>query len=155
MTIGEKIIALCKDSHINQKTLADAIGYTQSTMTRWVKDEREMKVGALVKIAEYFGVSTDYLLGLSDARSYNGFVSGDDALEYCRKAKDVAWECWHDAAKFNAAETPVSLMADNVRACAYFEREILRWEYDIPRMIHSLVDGTWKDHFKEEQDEES
>ena len=33
---------------------------------RYEKGEREIPVWAVIKLAEYYGVSTDYLLGLTD-----------------------------------------------------------------------------------------
>lgn len=142
MNIGERIKLLLSESNIEQKDLAESLNLTQASMSRWVKGTRIPKTEALCAIADYFDVSVDWLLGRSEYRNYHGFISGDDALEYCRKAKASAWECWYEAAHYDAKEQPVSKIAENVQACAYFEREILRWEYDIPRMIHDLATKT-------------
>ena len=145
MDTGKRINRLLFENHMDQKDLAEALNFTQASMSRWVTGMRIPKSEALCAIADYFDVSVDWLLGRSEYRNYNGFISGDDALEYCRQAKESAWECWYASAKFDATEMPASRIAGNIEACAYFEREVLRWEYDIPRMIHSLVDGTWKE----------
>lgn len=145
MDIGIRINRLLFENHMDQKDLAEALNCTQATMSRWAKGTRTPNPKVLCAIADYFDVSVDWLLGRSEHRNYNGFISGDDALEYCDKAKVSAWNCWYKVANFDVAEISATRLADNTKACAYFEREILRWEYDIPRMIHSLADGTWKE----------
>ena len=139
MNVGERIKQLLDENRIEQKDLAEALICTEASMSRWVNGERIPKADTLCKIADYFDVSVDWLLGRSEHRNYHGFISGDDAIEYCNKAKEAAWECWHEVAHYDATEMPVSMIAENVQACAYFEREILRWTYDIPRMIHDLA----------------
>ena len=145
MNIGIRINRLLFENHMEQKDLAEALNFTQASMSRWVKGTRVPKTEALCAIADYFDVSVDWLLGRSEYQNYNGFISGDDALEYCRKAKESAWKCWYKVANFDVTEISATSLANNTQACAHFEREILRWEYDIPRMIHSLADGTWKE----------
>ncbi len=54
------------EKEITQVKLASAIGVTQSMITRWEKDECEPTASVIAKIATYFDVSVDYLLGLED-----------------------------------------------------------------------------------------
>lgn len=75
-----RFIQLCTRE---QKTLDDwgnTFGVTRQTITNWQLGESAPNVIALAKIAEYFGVSTDYLLGLSDTR--NPDVSARAAVAY-------------------------------------------------------------------------
>ncbi len=75
-----RFIQLCSQE---QKTLDDwgnTFGVTRQTITNWQLGESAPNVIALAKIAEYFGVSTDYLLGLSDTR--NPDVSARAAVAY-------------------------------------------------------------------------
>ncbi len=51
---------------INSKNLADALGMGNATITRYLNKERMPSIEYLVKIANYFNCSTDYLLGLED-----------------------------------------------------------------------------------------
>lgn len=57
---------LRKEKNLTQKQLAEAIEVTQSMITRWEKDECEPTATVIVKIADYFNVCTDYLLGRKD-----------------------------------------------------------------------------------------
>ncbi|MDQ5983892.1 MAG: hypothetical protein RUMPE_00921 [Eubacteriales bacterium SKADARSKE-1] len=45
------------------------IGIPKSSLSKYLNDEAESGINNLVKIAKYFGVSTDYLLGLSNVKS--------------------------------------------------------------------------------------
>lgn len=55
---------LRKENELTQMELAKAICVTQSMITRWEKDECEPTASAIIAIARYFNVTTDYLLGL-------------------------------------------------------------------------------------------
>lgn len=132
MTTGEKIKMLCKESKITQKKLSEMIGFTEAGMTRWIKEERKINVNALIKIAQIFDVSTDWLLGLSDRRNYNGMISGDDIMDYCEKASEIAGG-------------QMAKCTNDYDAYKYFEHVYCTWKYTIPSAIHSIADGTWKD----------
>lgn len=53
------------NSGINQIQLAEALGVTKQSISNWENDNILPSVEMLIKIADYFRVSTDYLLGLS------------------------------------------------------------------------------------------
>ena len=49
---------------INQVELASALNVSKQCISNWENDNIQPSVEMLVKIASYFDVSTDYLLGL-------------------------------------------------------------------------------------------
>lgn len=51
---------------LNQKDLAKEIGCNQSMIVRWEKDECEPTETYIKKLALFFDVTSDYLLGLED-----------------------------------------------------------------------------------------
>ena len=51
---------------LSQQELADRIGIGQTTISDYEGDRREPTARALIKLARFFNVSTDYLLGLTD-----------------------------------------------------------------------------------------
>lgn len=63
---GKKLKELRLEKKITQKNLAEILGCNQSMVTRWEKLECEPTETYIVKVARYFNVSTDYLLGLTD-----------------------------------------------------------------------------------------
>ena len=50
----------------NGKTIAPEIGISEAAVSRYLRMLRIPDVNSIIKIAEYFNVSTDWLLGLSD-----------------------------------------------------------------------------------------
>ena len=54
------------DRKINQTELAIELKVSQSMIARWEKGECEPKASNIIAIADYFNVTTDYLLGRSD-----------------------------------------------------------------------------------------
>ncbi len=66
MTIGNVIIELRKEQGSSQQKLADAIGVSQSTIAQIEKNRNEATASTIRKLATFFNVSADYLLGLED-----------------------------------------------------------------------------------------
>ena len=57
-----RIKELRKQRNITQLKLAMDLHTTQNTISRYESGEREPGISELVKLADYFGVSVDYLL---------------------------------------------------------------------------------------------
>ena len=57
---------LRKDRKISQLKLAIDLNLNQNTISRYENMEREADYETLIKFADYFGVSLDYLLGRTD-----------------------------------------------------------------------------------------
>ncbi len=55
---------LRNEKQISQTTLANVIGKTQQTVSHMEKDRDRISIESLITLADYFGVSTDYILGL-------------------------------------------------------------------------------------------
>ncbi len=52
--------------HLSQVRLAMDLNMSQNTISRYETGQREADYAALIKIADYFNVSVDYLLGRTD-----------------------------------------------------------------------------------------
>lgn len=57
---------LMTEKGINQRQLSIKAEIPPTTINGWLKADRLPDYNALIKLAAYFDVSTDYLLGLSD-----------------------------------------------------------------------------------------
>ena len=57
---------LREDSDRTQKNIADLLNMHRSVYRRYESGERETPAWVVVKLADYYNVSTDYLLGLTD-----------------------------------------------------------------------------------------
>ena len=56
---------LRKEKHLSQKEAAAALGVSQALLSHYEKGIRECGLDFLIRTADYYGVSTDYLLGRS------------------------------------------------------------------------------------------
>lgn len=73
----KRIINLLEERNINQKILADAIGTTEATLSRNLNSVHEIRADILERIATYFNVSIDYLLGESDNKHSSKIIVAD------------------------------------------------------------------------------
>ena len=65
-TIGAKIKQLREEIGLSQMELSKKIYISQSSIARYELGKTEPKASDIIKLAEFFCVSADYLLGLSD-----------------------------------------------------------------------------------------
>ena len=63
--VAERIKYLMDADDISQYSLAKKLGISQSTICNWLNGKKEPSIESLWKLADYFGVSIDYLLGRS------------------------------------------------------------------------------------------
>ena len=56
------------DADKTQKEIADMLNCKREVYCRYEKGIHELPVWALIRLAQYYGVSTDYILGLTDKR---------------------------------------------------------------------------------------
>lgn len=63
---AKRLKYLMGEKGVNINTFSKEIGIPDSTISDWLLNKRTPKIDNLPKIAIYFGVSTDYLLGLVD-----------------------------------------------------------------------------------------
>lgn len=64
--IAKRIKELRKEKGITQVELAKAIGISQAIVSQYENSIYEPTASIIVKLADYFGVCTDYLLGRQD-----------------------------------------------------------------------------------------
>ncbi len=57
---------LREDNDLNQKELADVLGVHQTTYSSYEIGKLSLTADVLIKLAKYYKVSVDYLLGLTD-----------------------------------------------------------------------------------------
>ena len=62
---------LRKKKGISQLRLATELNTTQNTISRYETGEREPGIDELIKMADYFNVSVDYLIGRTENPEIN------------------------------------------------------------------------------------
>ena len=62
----ERLRELRIDKNMSRKDLASLLNVNSRTISYWELGQRECNLEQLVNVANVFGVTTDYLLGLDD-----------------------------------------------------------------------------------------
>jgi len=79
MTIIERISNLLSQNQITVSKMMKDLGFSSGLFSQWKSGMQKPSNDKLLKIAEYFGVSTDYLLTGKEGAS-NNIVLDDDRL---------------------------------------------------------------------------
>ena len=64
----KRLYILLEETNTTQRELAKKIKVTEVTISRYLSGERIPRMEIINKIAKYFGVSVDYLLGRTDIK---------------------------------------------------------------------------------------
>ena len=64
-----RIRDLREDADLTQREIADYLLCDQSLYSKYEREEREVPLAILVKLAQYYHTSIDYLVGLTDERT--------------------------------------------------------------------------------------
>lgn len=62
--LNEQIKKLRTACGITQVQLAKALGVTKQSVSNWENDNIQPSIDMLIRLADYFKVSTDYMLGI-------------------------------------------------------------------------------------------
>lgn len=86
---GSRIKSLREEKGLKQDELANILSISPSAIGMYERDAREPNDDIKIKLAEYFNVSIDYLLGKSDIRNPEKEIDFDpDKLYIGLSAKD-------------------------------------------------------------------
>ncbi len=80
--IGEKISELRNRQNLTQQGLARSLGVTRSSVNAWEMGISHPSIEKIIDIAEFFHVTTDYLLGLDDSLSVDISALSDKEKTY-------------------------------------------------------------------------
>lgn len=94
MTIGERIRQLRIEKDLTQTELCNIFHIAKSTLSQYENNIRTPNDEIKIKLAEFFNVSLDYLLGKTDIRNYTtneptvALHSDNDYDDLPQEAKD-------------------------------------------------------------------
>ena len=97
-TIGERIAHLRKVKGISQGDLAKAMYVKREVVTHWEVGDRDLKTEYTIKLADYFGVTCDYLLrGIQSENVDVARVTGlnNKSIENIKMLARLSTECNH------------------------------------------------------------
>lgn len=82
--ISKKLRNLRKDFNISQVDLAAKLGVTKQCVSNWENDNILPSIEMLVKIAQYFNTSTDFLLGLNNDKTLDVSELSDEEITHIK-----------------------------------------------------------------------
>ena len=59
------LVSLMEENNMKQNVVAEKVGVTEVTISRYISGKRTHRLDIIIKIANLFNVSTDFLLGIS------------------------------------------------------------------------------------------
>jgi len=95
-TLGGRLAELRREIDLSQAELANRLKLGQSTIAMYESDKRQPDPATLKRLADFFRVSTDYLLGRSDTRNPSAKLPAwinqlpEDIREFFEKNPDKA-----------------------------------------------------------------
>ncbi len=100
MSIGNKIANARKEKHLTQEQLADLMGVSRQSVSRWESDQAYPEMEKIVRLAEVLAVTCDYLL--NDAKEERKSESAEPTnaitrLLYGLKGKEIRLKLYPDA----------------------------------------------------------
>ena len=80
--------------------LAKFLNVTMQTISNYETEKRDMTPDTIIKLAEYFGVSTDYLLGKSDIRNPDKKIKEEFEFAYHKETEGLSEDEIKEALEF-------------------------------------------------------
>jgi len=80
---------LREDSDKSQKEIAEYLEISQVQYHRYESGKREIPYHLVIKLADYYNVSVDYISELSDEKSRRNITLTDDELSIIRKFRTL------------------------------------------------------------------
>ena len=75
---NERLIEIREDNNLSQRDLVSILNVSKSTYARWETQEQIIPLNRLVDFCNYFKVSMDYALNLSNENKYKKTISSLD-----------------------------------------------------------------------------
>ncbi|MBQ3182358.1 MAG: helix-turn-helix transcriptional regulator [Clostridia bacterium] len=93
MTFYDRFAELCRDNNISPSSAAMAVGLNRSSVTRWKQKGTSPRQETVVKIANMFDVTVEYMMGLENLK-YRPHVTSADVKLYLfgPRASDKMWK---------------------------------------------------------------
>jgi transcriptional regulator with XRE-family HTH domain len=86
--IRKKLIELRLNNHLRQEDVAEYLGVARTTYAMYEQGNREMDYFLLLKLADYYKVSLDYLFGRSEVPIHPESYT-DDEIEFMVRSLDL------------------------------------------------------------------
>lgn len=89
MKIGDRMKKLREEKGLMQQDVCNALDIEQSTLANYENNRRVPKTDILIEIANYYGVSLDYLVGRTDDRFDNSKLRPKDLNKFLQQSEII------------------------------------------------------------------
>lgn len=88
MSLGMRIRELRNKHSLTMEELGKKLGVTKTAIFNWENENRTPDKDSIIRISELFGVTTDYLLGVSDRENEMPYYINEDTAELAQEIFD-------------------------------------------------------------------
>lgn len=81
MTFGERLFQLRNEHGLRQEDIGKIVGVVKSAVSQWESGGRTPDPNTLQRLADYFKVTVDYLLGRTNTKNSSSDNNDDPELE--------------------------------------------------------------------------
>ncbi|MGN0522123.1 MAG: helix-turn-helix domain-containing protein [Eubacterium sp.] len=150
---AERLSQLRRERGISQKKAAADLGISQALLSHYEKGIRECGLDFVIRCGEYYGVTTDYLLGVSDSRNgvdlsciMGGEEEGEMSAAMLNKATEILLEIISSVSDGSA----IKYIYDYYTLCLYrgaitmakagvLPKEMFKLDYSLGRELASAA----------------
>ncbi len=130
---AKRLVELREDWRITQQDLANELGITRQSLSLYENAERTISIDLLVKIADFFNVTVDYLLGQTEAATTETTLR--EVCDYTRLSEKAVSQLTTFAARSVYQETlETAIKGEETRA------QVEHREIDTRYILKSLSD---------------
>lgn len=80
MLLHERLKELREESGLSQKELADNIRVARTTIASYETGKSSLSIDILIRYADFFNTTTDYIVGRTDLKDYK--ITSDGEIEF-------------------------------------------------------------------------
>ena len=91
---------LREEKGLLQEEVGKFLGISGRSISNYENGNRDMSPDTIIKLADFFGVSTDYLLGKSEIRNPEEIINGDFAFAYHKATEGLSEQEIKEAIEF-------------------------------------------------------
>lgn len=145
-TFGERLRLLRKQRGLNQSQLSKVLGIGQTTIANYEKNMRFPNEDMLMKIADYFDVSLDYLFGRVDQNKRMHRIEKQDSSMGIQDLKDEFLSMLMDSDEDRALELLMIPLSDGIPVQVIYEEIIQDALYQVGALWETGVIDVASEH---------
>ncbi len=129
--LGNRITDLLKRSGLTQRELADRVGITEVSLSRYISGDRIPKGPIIANIANALHTTTDYLLGTEEKKDTAELTTKEQERKAIQKIRKIVEELGENSYVGFAMDGVLELAEENIRddtAYSMKKRAEIAWE---------------------------